>query len=249
MVALRDGVPIQLKEIADVEDAWEKVSRIVRVNGKAGVRLSVNKQSGKNTVEVATGVLAEIDRINEDIPQLHITSIIDTSDYIKRSITNVGATILYGGALAVFVLLFFLRNVPSTMIIATTIPISIVATFALMYFNGFTLNLMTLGGLALGIGMLVDNAIVVLENIFRLREAGQDPVSAADNGSREVIAAVIASTLTTLVVFLPLVFMRGMSGIMFKQLSYVVSFLIRLFPCGGFDSGAHAGFACAFIDR
>ncbi|MCK5723367.1 MAG: efflux RND transporter permease subunit, partial [Gammaproteobacteria bacterium] len=224
VVAIREGVPIQLKEIATVEDAWEKVTRIVRINGKPGVRLSVNKQSGKNTVEVATGVLKEIEQINRDIPQLHIIPIIDTSDYIQRSITNVGTTILYGGALAVFVLLLFLRNILSTAIIAVTIPISMVATFALMYFNGFTLNLMTLGGLALGIGMLVDNAIVVLENIYRLRESGQDPESAAVKGSQEVVAAVIASTLTTLVVFLPLIFVRGMSGIMFKQLAYVVSF-------------------------
>lgn len=224
VVAIREGVPIQLKEIATVEDAWEKVTRIVRINGKPGVRLSVNKQSGKNTVEVATGVLKEIERINRDIPQLHIIPIIDTSDYIQRSITNVGTTILYGGAIAIFVLLLFLRNILSTAIIAVTIPISIVATFALMYFNGFTLNLMTLGGLALGIGMLVDNAIVVLENIYRLRESGQDPESAAVKGSQEVMAAVIASTLTTLVVFLPLIFVRGMSGIMYKQLAYVVSF-------------------------
>ncbi|MFH2219253.1 MAG: efflux RND transporter permease subunit [Pseudomonadota bacterium] len=224
VVAIREGAPIQLKEIAIVEDAWEKIVRIVRINGKPGVRLSINKQSGKNTVEVATGVLEEIDRINRDIPQLQITTIIDTSDYIKRSITNVGATVLYGGVLAVFVLLLFLRNIPSTAIIATSIPISVVATFALMYFSGFTLNLMTLGGLALGVGMLVDNAIVVLENIYRLRESGQDPESAAVNGSQEVVAAVIASTLTTLVVFLPLIFVRGMSGIMFKQLSWVVAF-------------------------
>jgi HAE1 family hydrophobic/amphiphilic exporter-1 len=224
VVAIREGVHIQLKEVATIEDAWEKVTRIVRVNGKPGVRLSVNKQSGKNTVDVAADVLREIERINQDIPQLQIISIIDTSDYIKRSITNVGTTILYGGALAVIVLLLFLRNIPSTAIIATTIPISIIATFALMYFYGFTLNLMTLGGLALGVGMLVDNAIVVLENIYRIKESGQNSISAAVNGSQEVIAAVIASTLTTLVVFLPLIFIRGMSGIMFKQLSYVVGF-------------------------
>jgi HAE1 family hydrophobic/amphiphilic exporter-1 len=224
VVAIREGVPIQLKEIASVEDAWQKVTRIVRVNGRPGVRMAVNKQSGKNTVEVASAVLKELERINQDMPQIQIIPIIDTSDYIKRSITNVGTTILYGGALAVFVLLLFLRNIPSTAIIATSIPISVIATFALMYFSGFTLNLMTLGGLALGVGMLVDNAIVVLENVYRLRESGQAPESAAVDGSHEVMAAVVASTLTTLVVFLPLIFVRGMSGIMFKQLSYVVSF-------------------------
>lgn len=224
VVAIRAGAPIQLKEIATIKDSWEKITRIIRVNGRLGVRLSVNKQSGKNTVEVATGVLKEIEKINRDVPQINIFPIIDTSDYIKRSITNLGTTVLYGGVLAVFILLLFLRNILSTAIIATSIPISIVATFSLMYFSGFTLNLMTLGGLALGIGMLVDNAIVVLENIYRLGESGQDPKSAAINGSGEVKSAVIASTLTTLVVFLPLIFVRGMSGIMFKQLSCVVSF-------------------------
>lgn len=224
VIAVREGVPIQLKEIASVEDAWEKVTRIVRVNGRSGVRLSVNKQSGTNTVDVASGVLKEIEKINRDIPQIQVMSIIDTSDYIKRAITNVSTTILYGGGLAVFVLLLFLRNIPSTVVIATTIPISIIATFALVYFGGFTLNLMTLGGLALGVGMLVDNAIVVLENIYRLRESGLDREQSAIEGSKEVVAAVIASTLTTLVVFLPLIFMRGVSGVMFKQLSYVVAF-------------------------
>jgi len=224
VIAIRDGVSIQLKEIATVEDSWEKITRIVRVNGRPGIRMSVNKQSGMNTVEVGRGVLQEIERINRDIPQIQVTPIIDTSDYIKRSITNVGTIILYGGVLAIFVLLLFLRNIPSTAIIATAIPISIVATFALMYFGGFTLNLMTLGGLALGVGMLVDNAIVVLENIYRLRETGLDSNQAAVDGSKEVMAAVIASTLTTLAVFLPLIFIRGMSGIMFKQLSVVVSF-------------------------
>ncbi|MEW6670604.1 MAG: efflux RND transporter permease subunit [Thermodesulfobacteriota bacterium] len=226
VIAIREGAPIQLGEIADVVDSWQKITRIVRVNGQPGVRMSVNKQSGTNTVEVASGVLKELERINRDIPQLQITPIIDSSDYIKRSITNVGTTILYGGVLAVFVLLLFLRNIPSTAIIATSIPISIIATFALMYFGGFTLNLMTLGGLALGIGMLVDNAIVVLENIYRLRESGFGPEESAVNGSQEVMSAVIASTLTTLVVFLPLIFVRGMSGVMFKQLSYVVAFAL-----------------------
>jgi HAE1 family hydrophobic/amphiphilic exporter-1 len=224
VVASREGVPIQLREIATVKDTWRRITRIVRVNGKPGVMMMVNKQSGKNTVEVARAVLAEIERINRDFPQLTIVTIIDTSDYIQRSITNVGTTVLYGSGLAVLVLILFLRNIPSTLVIATAIPISVVATFALMYFGGFTLNLMTLGGLALGVGMLVDNAIVVLENIHRLREGGMQPKAAAVAGSQEVTAAVITSTLTTLVVFLPLIFVRGMSGIMFKQLSYVVSF-------------------------
>jgi len=226
VIAMRESVPIQVKDIAGVEDAWEKVTRIARINGRPGIRMVVLKQSGMNTVEVARGVLKEIEKINEDIPQIDITPIIDTSDYIERSIHNVGTSILYGGVLAVFVLLIFLRNIRSTTVIATAIPISIIATFTLMYFGGFTLNMMTLGGLALGVGMLVDNAIVVLENIYRLRESAVPADQAAIEGSEEVTAAIVASTLTTLVVFLPMIFVRGMAGVMFKQLSYVVSFAL-----------------------
>jgi HAE1 family hydrophobic/amphiphilic exporter-1 len=223
-VAVREGVTIRLGDIASIDDAWTKITRIVRVNGVPGIRLSVSKQSGMNTVQVAKAALKEIEQINKDIPQVQLTTIIDTSDYIQRSITNVGSSAMYGGAFAVLVLLLFLRNIRSTVIIAVAIPVSIVATFALIYFTGFTLNIMTLGGLALGVGMLVDNAIVVLENIFRHRETGEGPRQSAISGTQEVAAAITASTLTTLAVFLPLVFVRGMAGVMFKQLAYVVSF-------------------------
>jgi len=226
LIGLRSGETIRLGEIATVEDAHQRIRRIVRINGQPGVRLSIQKQSGMNTVEVASRVLEETRKINQELPQIHLTPMIDTSDYIRRSITNVGSTALYGGLLAILVLLLFLRNLRSTVIIATSIPISIIATFGLMYFAGFTLNVMTLGGIALGIGMLVDSAIVVLENIYRLRESGRGPREAAVEGSEEVTAAIIASTLTTVVVFLPLVFMRGMSGVMFKQLAYVVGFAL-----------------------
>ncbi|UCE22829.1 MAG: efflux RND transporter permease subunit, partial [Candidatus Aminicenantes bacterium] len=226
VVAIRDGVPIQVKEIASVEDSWQKIRRIVRVNGKQGIRLSVSKQSGKNTVEIARAVLEEIERIRQDIPQITLVPIIDSSKYIQSSISNVGRAALFGGLLAVLVLLFFLRSFRSTTVIATAIPISIIATFALIYFGGFTLNIMTLGGLALGIGMLVDNSIVVLENIYRMQESGEKPIQASINGTGEVTSAIIASTLTTLAVFLPLIFLRGMSGIMFRQLSYVIAFAL-----------------------
>jgi hydrophobic/amphiphilic exporter-1 (mainly G- bacteria), HAE1 family len=223
-VAVREGVPVRLADISSVQDSWQKVTRIVRVNGVPGIRLSISKQSGTNTVQVAERALREIALINQDIPQVQLTPIIDTSDYIKRSITNVGLSATYGGLFAVFVLLLFLRNIRSTIIIALAIPVSIVATFALVYFGGFTLNLMTLGGLALGVGMLVDNAIVVLENIYRHREAAEGSHNAAIRGTQDVAAAIIASTLTTLAVFLPLVFVRGMAGVMFKQMAYVVGF-------------------------
>ncbi len=225
VVAMRNGVPIAFREVGRVEDSWVRVRQIVRVNGEPGVRLAVRKQSGTNTVEVAQRALEELERINQDIPQIRIVPIVDTSDYIKRSITGVGDSALTGGALAIFILLFFLRNIRSTLVIALAIPTSIIATFVLMYFTGFTLNLMSLGGLALGVGMLVDNAIVVLENVYRLREEeGQGREEAAINGTEEVIAAVLASTLTTVVVFLPLIFVRGMAGVMFKQFSLVISF-------------------------
>jgi len=224
IIAEREGSPVPLSEVAKVDDTWEKVTRIVRVNGEPGVRLSVNKQSGTNTVEVARGVLEEMERINRDLPQIKLIPIIDTSSFIQRSIKNVSRAALYGGLLAITVLFLFLRDVRSTAVIATAIPVSIVATFALMYFAGFTLNLMTLGGLALGIGMLLDNSIVVLENIYRLRESGGDRLECAVKGSEEVTSAIVASTLTTLAVFLPLIFVRGMAGIMFRQLSYVIAF-------------------------
>ncbi|MGA1864080.1 MAG: efflux RND transporter permease subunit [bacterium] len=224
VVAIREDAAIKLRDIADVQDSWEKVTRLVRINGRPGIHLAVYKQSGKNTVAVAKEALRELEKINQDIPQLNLTPIIDTSDYISRSIKNVGSAAIYGGVLAILVLLIFLGTFRSTAIIGTAIPISIIATFALIYFGGFTLNLMTLGGLALGVGMLVDNAIVVLENIFRLRQEGVGPYKAAIEGSEEVTAAIISSTLTTLAVFLPTIFIRGMSGVMFKQMAYVVSF-------------------------
>ncbi len=224
VVAVRGGAPIRVKDFATVVDSWEEVTREVRVNGRPSLRLSINKQSGANTVEVADAVKREMAQINADIPQIQLLSLIDTSSYIKNSIRNVGNSTLIGGFLAILILFLFLRNVSSTAIIATAIPISIVATFALMYFGGLTLNLMTFGGLALGIGMLVDSSIVVLENIYRHREAGLGRIEAALKGPEEVTAAIVASTLTTLVVFIPVVFMKGISGIYFQQLAYVVAF-------------------------
>jgi len=225
-VAVRNGASVKLGDIAEIADRWQKVTQIVRINGKPGMRIMVNKQSGANTVDVARRVLKEVDRINLDIPQITLTPIIDTSDYIQRSITNVGSSAIYGGMFAIFILLLFLRNLRSTVIISVAIPISIIATFVMMYFGGFTLNMMSLGGLALGVGMLVDNAIVVLENIYRHREGGEDAKAAAVNASHEVQAPIIVSTLTTLVVFLPLVYVRGMAGVMFRQLAVVVSFAL-----------------------
>ncbi len=218
------GKRIHLRDVAEVLDLWEKKRSIVRINGKPGVRVMVNKQSGSNTVAVANAVKAEIEKINEEIPQLRLSAIVDSSKYIQRSIDNVSSAAVYGGLLAIIILQLFLGNAASTAIIAVAIPVSVIATFALMYYFQFTLNIMSLGGVALGIGMLVDNSIVVLENIFRYREKGQSMMQAAVEGASEVAMPVLASTLTTVVIFLPLLFVEGMTGLMFKQLAYVVSF-------------------------
>jgi len=225
VVVIRDGAAVTLGQIAEIKDTYEKISRIIRVDGERGLRVAIRKQADANTVEVSQRVLAEIDAVNQALPQIKVTPVINQGNFIERSISNVARSVLYGGGLAIMVLLFFMRNVRSTTVISLAIPISIIATFALVYLGGFTLNLMTLGGLALGAGMMVDNSIVVLENIFRRRaEHHEHPETASVEGTREVAAAIIASTITTLVIFLPLIFTRGVSGILFKELAYVIVF-------------------------
>jgi HAE1 family hydrophobic/amphiphilic exporter-1 len=225
VVAIREGAPVTLEQVATVRDTYERLTRIVRVNGVDGLRIGIRTQADANTVEVSQNILAEIDAVNRDFPQIQVVAVVNQGNFIERSISNVARSVVYGGGLAILVLLFFLRDVRSTAVISLAIPISIVATFALVYLGGFTLNLMTLGGLALGVGMMVDSSIVVLENIFRRREeSGEAPAEASVAGAAEVGPAILASTLTTLVVFLPLVFVRGVSGILFRELAYVMVF-------------------------
>jgi HAE1 family hydrophobic/amphiphilic exporter-1 len=227
VIVQRDGAAITLGQIAEVKDTYEKLTRIVRVNGGRGLRVAIRKQANANTVEVSRRILDEVKAANRDFPQIKIVPVINQGNFIERSIANVARSVLYGGGLAIVVLLFFLRNIPSTLVISLSIPISIVTTFALIFFGGFTLNLMTLGGLALGVGMMVDSSIVVLENIFRRHsEKGEAPKQASVEGAREVATAIIASTITTLVIFLPLIFVRGVSGILFKELAYVIIFAL-----------------------
>ncbi len=185
VVAKREGAPIQLKEIASIEDTYRRITRIVRINGLPGTRIAIYKQSGRNTVEVAEGVFKEIAEIQRDIPQIQLLSVSNSSEYIKNAIGNVGSSAMIGGLLAIVVIFLFLANFRSTLVIAASIPISIIATFALIYFGGFTLNVMTLGGLALGVGMLVDSSIVVLENIYRLQQGGQPTLQAAPRAPRK----------------------------------------------------------------
>ncbi len=225
VLAIRDGAPIYLHQVADVRDTHQRVTRIIRINGKPGVRLAIQKQSDANTVRVSRDVRRELGRLNADFPQFHITPAMDSARFIERSIQNVSRSILLGGSLAVLVLLFFLRSLRSTLVAATAIPISVIATFTLIHFGGFTLNLMTLGGLALGVGLMVDNAIVVIESIARRRtERGQPPHAAAVAGTADVAPAVIASTLTTMAIFLPMFFAQELAGVLFRQLAFVVAF-------------------------
>jgi HAE1 family hydrophobic/amphiphilic exporter-1 len=227
VIVRSDGGTTTLGQIADVRDTYEKLTRIVRVNGIRGIRMAIRKQAEANTVEVSRRVLAEIETVNKSFPQINIVPVINQGNFIERSIANVARSVLYGGGLAIIVLLFFLRSIRSTLVISLSIPISIVATFALLFFGGFTLNLMTLGGLALGVGMMVDSSIVVLENIFRRHnENNEAPAEASVKGAGEVGPAIVASTITTLVIFLPLVFVRGVTGILFKELAYVILFAL-----------------------
>ena len=224
VVAVRDGVPIQLREIASVDDTFQRVTRVARINDREGMRLAVYKQSGQNTVNVAERVLKEIGEIQRDIPQIELLPTSNSAEYIRRAIDNVGSSAMWGSVLAILALLVFLVNIRSTLVVAVSIPISLVGTIALIYFGGFTLNTMTLGALALGIGQLIDSSIVVLENIYRMEEGGVPALKASIDGVNEVAAPIAVGAITTCVVFLPMIFMKGMSGVMFKQLAYVVSF-------------------------
>lgn len=223
VVAMREGTAVTLGQIAEVKDTYAELTRLVRVNGKRGLRLAIRKESQANTVEVSSAILEEIGRINRDLPQVQIVAVSNQGNFIERSITNVARSVLYGGVLAVLVLLFFLRNLRSTAVIAVAIPICVLATLAAIFLGGLTINLMTLGGLALGVGMMVDNSIVVLENIYRRRQQEHDgPEAAAVRGTDEVGGAIIASTITTLVIFLPLIFVRGVTGMLFTEFAIVV---------------------------
>lgn len=224
VVDVREGQPVRVRDVAQVADGYEDVTNLAEVDGVPVVRLEIQKQSGANTVQVASLVRDEVDRINRERSDLQISILSDQSVFIRQSIDNVRSSAVYGGLLAIAILYLFLRNRSTTAIIALAIPISIIATFGLLYFAGLTLNLMTFGGLALGIGLIVDNAIVVLENIVRQRQAGLEREEAASVGTREVAGAVVAATLTTCVIFLPVVFMRTTSGQLFQTLSLVVVF-------------------------
>jgi hydrophobic/amphiphilic exporter-1 (mainly G- bacteria), HAE1 family len=228
VVMTRQNVPVYLRDVAEVSDSTEDRRSFLRINGKPGIRMRVTKQSGTNTVEVADGVIAEIARINAEQDNVKLSVLDNSSIFIRRSIDNVKEHAMIGGVLVILIIFAFLRDFRSTLIVCTSLPISIIGTFALMYFGGFTLNTMTFGGLALGTGMIVDAAIVVLENTYRHMEHGKDRVTASIEGSEEVWSAIVASTLTHIAVFFPLLFLTGVSSVLFKQLSVVVIFSLTM---------------------
>ena len=225
VVSNRNGVPVRLRDVAKVKDGFQDRDTIASINGVKGVTVGVQKQIGGNTVAVADTIYKALPQIQKDLPKgVKIQVISDQSTFIRKSIKNLQHEAIIGALLAVAIILIFLGSGTSTLIIAHSIPISIIATFVLLHFGKFTLNIMTLGGLALGVGRLVDDAIVVLENINRHIERGESPEEASYNGAREVSKPVIAATITSIVVFIPLAFVTGVTALLFVQMAYTVAF-------------------------
>ncbi|MEX1033368.1 MAG: efflux RND transporter permease subunit [Cellvibrionaceae bacterium] len=219
-----DGLPLRVEDIANVEYTRRDIGRYIEVDDQPMLRLGLRKQSGANTIAVADAIRREAERINAERSDLKLLVIDDQSTFIQASINSVRNSAIWGGILAVIILFAFLRNGSTTAIIAVSIPIAVIATFSLLYFGGLTLNQMSFGGLALGVGLIVDNAIVVIENIVRLRQNGKPREQASSVGTRQVGGAIIASTVTTSVIFLPVVFMQTLTGSMFQELAAVVVF-------------------------
>lgn len=220
------GEKVSLQDIADVQLTNQDDRTITRTNQSPSVLLSVLQQSDANTAEVSEEFIKKLEDLLEQEQYEGIESeiLFDQGDYINLAIGNISNSLLLGGVFAMVVLFFFLKNVKSPLIIGISIPYSVIFTFVLMYFSDFTLNIMTLGGLALGIGMLVDNAIVVIENIYRHLSMGKDSKVAASDGAKEVGSAITASTLTTVAVFLPVVFITGIIGELFTEFALTISF-------------------------
>ncbi|HEX9619872.1 MAG TPA: efflux RND transporter permease subunit [Polyangiaceae bacterium] len=227
VVATHDQRPIHVRDLGAVLDTIRRVRSELWIDGSPGIRLRVYKQSGANTVEVARELRREIENINREYRgRAQLSMLWDGSDFIRAAVSNVQSSAMMGAVLAALVLFFFLRSARATLAIATAIPTSVMATFGLMHFTGMTLNVISFGGLALGIGMLVDAAIVILENIHHERASGRGALEAAVEGARQVGPAVIAGTLTTMAVFVPVVFMGDFAGIFFREMALVVTFAL-----------------------
>ncbi len=225
VLTVLNGNAVYLKDVADIRQGYKEREAITRLNAMEAVEIAIYKEGDANTVAVAESAIERVNEIRKTLPSgMKLEKVYDQSVFISSAVNEVKTAGIIGGILAVLVLYFFLRNFWSTVIISVSIPVSIIATFNLMYGNDITLNIMSLGGIALGIGMLVDNSIVVLENIARHKDMGKNTLQAAKDGASEVGTAVIASTLTTVAVFFPLVFVDGIAGQLFRDQALTVTF-------------------------
>ena len=225
---LNEGHTITINDLAEISNSTDEVESITRINQEEGVLLSISKQSGSNTVQIADQIYETMNSIQGELEEgINLVVVNDQSTFIRSSISGVTMSMMIGGLMALFVLLFFLRSVRATLVIGLSIPIAILSTFILIRYSGQTLNVITLSGLALGIGMMVDSSIVILENIIKYKQDGKSAREAAIQGGSELISAVIASTTTTLVVFLPLVLIdNGDITKIFLPMAMVVSFAL-----------------------
>ena len=215
---------VYLRNVANVSDGFRERDNITRYNGRESIGIIIQKEAGSNTVSVAKEIKEVLGQLRNEFPDVSISIAYNQADFISNSINTVLMSILFGGILAFLVLFLFLHDPRNPINISIVIPISIIATFSLLYFTDVSLNIMSLGGLALGVGMLVDNSIVVLENIFRHRQEGKGIIEAAIDGSKEVSMAVSASTFTTIAVFFPIIFVEGIAGQLFRDQSLTITF-------------------------
>jgi hydrophobic/amphiphilic exporter-1 (mainly G- bacteria), HAE1 family len=219
--------PIRLSDVAEIKDGFTDRKSITYVNGKEAIEVAIYKEGDANTVQVAATILAQLSKLQQALPaDYQLDVVYDQSNFIKQAIAEVKSSAIIGGLLAMLVLYLFLGNAWATLIISISIPLSVIATFNLMYGQGISLNMMSLGGIALAVGLLVDNAIVVLENIDRHKKQGKSAFEAAKQGSKEVSMAITASTLTTVAVFFPLVFVEGIAGQLFRDQALTVTFAL-----------------------
>ena len=220
-----DGIGVvKLSDVADVFIADDSDEVFTKINGNSGVVFSFSKQSDAATATVSENIAKKLNSLTQENEGLHFTTLMDQGDYIDIIINSVLQNLLMGAVLAIIILYLFLRDIKPTLIVALSIPISVIFALVLMYFSGVTLNMISLSGLAIGVGMLVDNSVVVIENIYRLRNLGVPPVKAALNGAKQVAGAIASSTLTTICVFFPIVFIDGLTRQIFMDMALTITY-------------------------
>ena len=225
LLDMEDIDPVKLTDVASVKLTDNADETYAKINGKPGLMLSVQKQTGYSTGDVSDRVLERFEQVRKDNEDIRAVTLMDQGVYIDMIVNSVLQNLLYGAVLAIIILLFFLKSLRSTFVIACSIPISIMTALVAMYFTGITLNIISLSGLALGVGMLVDNSIVVIENIYRMRnEEGASAKKAAMYGAHQVSGAIMASTLTTVCVFLPIVFTQGITRQLFVDMGLTIAY-------------------------